>query len=39
MIELGLEPDASYPPIDDVVHENDDGGTVFIVILVALVIL
>ena len=39
MIELGLEPDASYTPIDDVVHENDDGGTVFIVILVALVIL
>lgn len=38
-IEFGQEPDASYTPIDDIVHENDDGGWVFLEIGVILIVL
>lgn len=38
-IELGQQPDASYTPIEEIVHENDDGGWVFLEIGVILVVL
>ena len=38
-IELGLEPDASYTPIEDIVHENDDGGAVFVIVPILIVLL
>lgn len=38
-IELGLEPDASYTPIEEIVHQNDDGGAVFVIVPVLTVLL